>query len=131
MDGIADRLGPGGSAVIQAITIREDIFELYRQKPDFIQRYIFPGGMLPTVDRMRQGTVAEGLGFEELERFGASYALTLADWRRRFDAAWPRIEAMGFDQRFRRMWSYYMIYCEVGFERGLIDVGLYRIRKPG
>ena len=128
---IADRLRPGGSAVIQAITIREDIFELYRQKPDFIQRYIFPGGMLPTVDRMRQGTVAEGLGFEELERFGASYALTLADWRRRFDAAWPRIEAMGFDQRFRRMWSYYMIYCEVGFERGLIDVGLYRIRKPG
>lgn len=127
---VADRLAPGGLAVIQAITIREDAFAQYRQNPDFIQRYIFPGGMLPTVELMRARAAEQGLGFETLERFGPSYAVTLADWRRRFEAAWPEIAKLGFDERFRRMWLYYLIYCEVGFERGLIDVGLYRLRKP-
>jgi cyclopropane-fatty-acyl-phospholipid synthase len=127
---VNERLAPGGVAVIQAITIREDAFAQYRENPDFIQRYIFPGGMLPTVALMRQRAGEQGLGFETVERFGLSYALTLADWRRRFEAAWPQIAKLGFDERFRRMWLYYLIYCEVGFERGLIDVGLYRLRKP-
>ncbi len=127
---VADRLAPGGLAVIQAITIREDAFAQYRQNPDFIQRYIFPGGMLPTVELMRARAAEQGLGFEMLERFGPSYAVTLADWRRRFEAAWPEISRLGFDERFRRRWLYYLIYCEIGFERGLIDVGLYRLRKP-
>lgn len=126
---IADRLRPGGLAVIQAITIREDAFAQYRQNPDFIQRYIFPGGMLPTVELMRQRAAESGLAFETMERFGDSYALTLADWRSRFEAAWPEIAALGFDERFRRMWLYYLNYCEVGFEQGLIDVGLYRLSK--
>ena len=126
---ISDRLRPEGLAVIQAITIREDAFAQYRQNPDFIQRYIFPGGMLPTVDLMHQRAGEAGLFFETIERFGPSYALTLAEWRRRFEAAWPEISGLGFDERFRRMWLYYLIYCEVGFERGLIDVGLYRLRK--
>ncbi|MBS0242131.1 MAG: class I SAM-dependent methyltransferase [Proteobacteria bacterium] len=126
---IADRLNPGGEAVIQAITIREDAFDGYRRNPDFIQRYIFPGGMLPTVDLMRRHAEASGLGFETIERFGASYALTLAEWRCRFEAAWPSIAKLGFDERFRRMWLYYLTYCEIGFENGLIDVGLYRFRK--
>ena len=88
---IAERLCPDGLAVIQAITIREDAFAQYRQNPDFIQRYIFPGGMLPTVELMRERAGEAGLTFETIERFGASYALTLAEWRRRFEAAWPEI----------------------------------------
>ena len=129
-DVIRERLKPGGVAVLQAITIRPDLYQIYRDNPDFIQRYIFPGGMLPTVEAMRRQSEAAGLIFDEVETFGASYARTLADWRRRFDEAWPRIEALGFDDRFRRMWHYYLAYCEVGFERGTIDVGLYRLRKP-
>jgi cyclopropane-fatty-acyl-phospholipid synthase len=127
---IAKRLRPDGLAVIQAITIREDAFAQYRRNPDFIQRYIFPGGMLPTVELMRQRASEAGLQFETIERFGASYATTLAEWRRRFEAAWSEIAKLGFDERFRRVWRYYMTYCEIGFERGLIDVGLYRLRKP-
>ena len=127
---IHERLKPGGVAVLQAITIRPDLYQIYRDNPDFIQRYIFPGGMLPTVADMRRQSEAVGLTFEDVETFGASYARTLADWRRRFDQAWPRMEALGFDVRFRRMWLYYLTYCEVGFERGTIDVGLYRLRKP-
>jgi cyclopropane-fatty-acyl-phospholipid synthase len=127
---IGNRLVPGGLAVIQAITIREDAFAQYRQNPDFIQRYIFPGGMLPTVELMSERAREAGLQFEVVKRFGASYAATLAEWRRRFEAAWPQIEKLGFDERFRRMWRFYMIYCEIGFERGLVDVGLYRLRKP-
>lgn len=127
---IGKRLRPGGVAVLQAITIREDTFAQYRSNPDFIQRYIFPGGMLPTVEQMRRRAEEAGLAFETVERFGASYALTLTEWRQRFEAAWPGIAALGFDERFRRMWRYYLAYCEIGFEQGLIDVGLYRLRKP-
>lgn len=129
-DTVGERLRPGGLAVIQAITIREDAFAQYRQNPDFIQRYIFPGGMLPTVELMRHRASEAGLEFETIERFGSSYAATLAEWRRRFEAAWPEIAKLGFDERFRRMWRYYLTYCEIGFERGLVDVGLYRLRKP-
>jgi cyclopropane-fatty-acyl-phospholipid synthase len=70
-----------------------------------------------------------GLEFETVKRFGASYAWTLSEWRRRFVSAWPSIEALGFDARFRRMWEYYLVYCEVGFERGVCDVGTYRLRR--
>ncbi len=128
---ISQRLVPGGVAVVQAITIRERAFETYRRNPDFIQRYIFPGGMLPTLELMRQRAEEAGLELEIVERFGSSYARTLGEWRSRFEMAWPRIAALGFDERFRRMWLYYLIYCKVGFERGMIDVGLYRLRKPG
>ncbi len=126
---IADRLKPGGNAVVQAITIRPDLYDGYRRNPDFMQLYIFPGGMLPTENAMQQHAEAAGLRFEKLQTFGHSYALTLIEWRRRFDAAWPRIATLGFDERFRRMWNYYFIYCEVGFERGSVDVGLYRMIK--
>lgn len=126
---LRDRLAPGGTAVLQAITIDESHFADYRRRPDFIQRYIFPGGMLPTVSGMERLAKAAGLAFETVERFGASYARTLAHWRERFHAAWPSIAGLGFDERFRRMWEFYFVYCEVGFERGAIDVGIYRLRK--
>ncbi|MEM8976715.1 MAG: class I SAM-dependent methyltransferase, partial [Pseudomonadota bacterium] len=127
---VSQRLRAGGVAVLQAITIREDLYEDYRSNPDFIQRYIFPGGMLPTVSIMQRHAERAGLQFEVHEQFGQSYAKTLADWRARFVDMWPRIEALGFDDRFRRMWMYYLDYCEVGFSRGTIDVGLFRLRKP-
>ena len=126
---IRERLKPGGLAVIQAITIRDDLYEHYRRNPDFIQRYVFPGGMLPSVWMMREQAERAGLEITEIERFGASYALTVAEWRRRFVEAWPRIEALGFDERFRRMWLYYLTYCEAGFRHGTIDVGLYRLKE--
>ncbi len=127
---IAARLAPGGLAVVQAITIPPAIYEIYRRNPDFIQCYIFPGGMLPTIEAMRARADEAGLVFEEIGAFAGSYARTLAEWRNRFEENWPRISALGLDERFRRMWNYYLTYCETGFERGLIDVGLYRLRKP-
>ncbi len=124
-----ERLVPGGVAAIQAITIDERYFDSYRRQADFIQRYIFPGGMLPTITRMREEATAAGLTFETIERFGQSYARTLVEWRQSFRHAWPQIKKQGFDERFRRMWEYYLTYCEVGFENGDVDVGIYRMRK--
>ncbi len=127
---LRDRLHPGGSAVLQAITIREESFETYRRHPDFIQRYIFPGGMLPTKALMEEHAREAGCAFAQLRTFGACYARTLALWREQFSANWPAIRELGFDDRFRRMWLYYLVYCEVGFDDGLIDVGLYRVARP-
>ena len=122
-----DRLKPGGRAVLQAITIAEHRYETYRKQPDFIQRYIFPGGCLPTRTALRDGLAAAGLRLVESHHFADSYARTLAIWRTRFLAAWPRIEAPGFDASFKRLWEYYLSYCEAGFRSGIIDVGLYAI----
>jgi len=125
---VKQRLAPGGAAVIQAITIEEKSFAEYRGTTDFIQRYVFPGGMLPTKARIVEEAAAAGLVCETLEEFGLSYARTLRQWRRRFKAAWPEIQKLGFDERFRRLWNYYLVYCEVGFEQNVIDVALYRLR---
>jgi cyclopropane-fatty-acyl-phospholipid synthase len=127
---IARRLAPGGLAMIQAITIDPAIYDNYRSKADFIQRYIFPGGMLPTEVVMAEQARQVGLEFEVVERFGRDYTRTLAAWRVAFEQAWPQIAGLGFDERFRRMWLYYFIYCEIGFDRGLTDVGHYRLRRP-
>ena len=127
---IRDRLKPGGIAVIQAITIAEDRFEDYRSSADFIQRYIFPGGMLPTVPELHRQIARAGLELRSSETFGDSYARTLAEWRRRFHAAWPDIQPLGFDDRFRRIWDYYLSYCEAGFRAAATDVGLYVISRP-
>ena len=128
---IHDRLAPGGIAAIQAITIDERLFPAYRSRADFIQRHIFPGGMLPTVDLIRRHADAHGLTFETVHRFGHDYARTLRLWRERFDQVTPALEALGFDATFRRKWRLYFCYCEAGFEDGPIDVGIYRLTKPG
>jgi len=120
-------LAPGGRAVLQAITIADDRFEGYRRMPDFIQRYIFPGGMLPSPAKMNAHIEAAGLRLTDRVAFGLDYARTLAEWRHRFEAAWPEIAAMGFPPRFRRLWTYYLAYCEGGFRAGAIDVGLWRL----
>lgn len=125
---LKNRLVPGGTAVLQVITIDEPRFEGYRRSPDFIQHYVFPGGMLPTKTIMAEQARQAGLELVSRECFGASYALTLAEWNRRFQAAWPQVEALGFDTTFRRLWEYYLSYCEAGFRTGVIDVGLYKLR---
>lgn len=125
-----DLLAPGGSAVVQVITIASERFAYYRRRPDFIQRYIFPGGMLPTPEIVCAQAQAAGLGLDLRQDFGMSYAYTLRDWRVRFLSAWPRLAPLGFDVRFKRMWEYYLSYCEAGFRHQALDVHLFRFRKP-
>ncbi len=127
---LRDRLKPGGVAVLQAITIADDRFETYRRGTDFIQRYIFPGGLLPSPKRLREQIERAGLLIERVESFGDSYARTLSEWRRRFLAAWPAVADLGYSDNFRRMWEFYLAYCEAGFRESVVDVGLFRIRKP-
>jgi cyclopropane-fatty-acyl-phospholipid synthase len=126
-DTIRERLKPGGLCVLQAITIAEDRFAGYCRRPDFIQRYIFPGGFLPSKTLMRETIERAGLKLTAVENFGDSYALTLREWRRRFLNAWPEIEKLGFGPPFKRLWEYYLCYCEAGFRAGAIDVGLYSL----
>lgn len=124
---IRDRLKPGGLCVLQAITIAEDRFADYCRRPDFIQRFIFPGGFLPSKTMLREAVERAGLRLVAVENFGDSYALTLREWRRRFLEAWPEIEQMGFNASFKRLWEYYLCYCEAGFRAGSVDVGLYSL----
>ena len=125
---LRDRLAPGGLAVVQAITISDARFPFYARSPDFIQRHIFPGGMLPSPSILARSGAAAGLGLETLELFGHSYAQTLVAWRERFAQAWSEIERLGgFDEAFRRMWEFYLAYCEGGFRAAAIDVGIYRL----
>jgi cyclopropane-fatty-acyl-phospholipid synthase len=124
---IRERLKPGGLCVLQAITIAEDRFADYCRRPDFIQRYIFPGGFLPSKTFLRETIEQAGLKLTAVENFGGSYALTLREWRRRFLAAWPEIERLGFGPSFKRLWEYYLCYCEAGFRSGTIDVGIYSL----
>jgi cyclopropane-fatty-acyl-phospholipid synthase len=125
---LRERLKPGGVAVLQAITIADAQFESYRRGADFIQRCVFPGGMLPCPRVIREQAKRAGFVIEETLTFGPGYARTLAEWRRRFLAAWPRIERRGFDMAFKRLWTYYLCYCEAGFRAGRVDVGLYKLR---
>jgi len=125
--GLRQRLSRDGIAVLQVITIAEALFENYRRNPDFIQKYIFPGGVLPTVEILKKQIGDAGLILVSSEFFGTSYARTLTDWGTRFRNAWPRIAQLGFDTRFRRMWEYYLAYCSAGFEEGFLNVGLYKL----
>lgn len=117
-------LSPEGRVVLQAITIDDALFESYQHGTDFIQRFIFPGGCLPSVPAL--AGAAKAAGFAEIERleFGTSYAFTLKEWRRRFLENWPQIAAQGFDESFRRLWEFYLCYCEAGFRASTIDVSL-------
>ena len=115
-------LAIGGRAAIQVITIDEAYWQSYRRNPDFIQQYIFPGGMLPTIERLKKEVQAAKLNWQSCSKFGTDYARTLRTWRGTFDTKWPYIESLGFDEHFRRMWRYYFCYCEAGFNIGRIDV---------
>lgn len=119
---VAKALRPGGKAVIQSITIADDLFADYRKGTDFIQQYIFPGGMLPSRQAFRAAAQKAGLAVTDEFAFGHDYARTLAEWRAAFERNWPQIAALGFDDSFRRLWRLYLCYCEAGFLAGNIDV---------
>jgi cyclopropane-fatty-acyl-phospholipid synthase len=124
---VAKSLKAGGRAVLQTITIDEAYYEHYRRNPDFIQKHVFPGGFLPSKPALEAQIEQAGLRVVERQSFGSSYARTLAEWRTRFLSRWPEAAALGFDDRFRRLWDYYLAYCEAGFAEGTIDVTLLSI----
>ncbi len=119
---LRDRLTPGGIAGLQVITIRDALFESYKRDIDFIRKYVFPGGMLPSPDAMKSLGTAYGFKLSAERIFGQDYATTLSLWRDRFRIAWPNLTTLGFDERFRRLWEYYLAYCEAGFRTEMIDV---------
>jgi cyclopropane-fatty-acyl-phospholipid synthase len=121
-DKIADCLKLNGKAVIQMITMNDDSYEYYRSGTDFIQRYIFPGGMLPAMKVLTPTIENAGLNLLRADGFGLDYARTLEIWRQRFLDAWPRLSEMDFDQHFKNMWELYLAYCEGGFRTNYIDV---------
>ncbi|MDH3663093.1 MAG: cyclopropane-fatty-acyl-phospholipid synthase family protein, partial [Alphaproteobacteria bacterium] len=121
-DKLASSLKPGGVAGLQIITIADRYFESYRKGVDFIQRHVFPGGMLPSPQSLCREMDKAGLQQLGELSFGRDYAMTLAVWYERFQKAWPTIAALGFDQRFKRLWQYYLAYCEAGFRVGATNV---------
>ncbi|MEM9740737.1 MAG: cyclopropane-fatty-acyl-phospholipid synthase family protein [Pseudomonadota bacterium] len=127
---IGDVLVDGGKAALQIITIRDDLFEGYRNRADFIQRYIFPGGMLPSELKLKEQFASAGLRYDGTHYFGQDYAKTLRLWSKRFNGAWGEIEELGFDKAFKRMWNFYLSYCEAGFQNGRINVGQFALTKP-
>ncbi len=112
---VRDVLSPGGRAGLQIITIRDELFRGYRQRSDFLRKYIFPGGMLPSERRLREEVDRAGLEWRAIVRFGQNYADTLSQWASSFESAWDEIRKLGFDERFRRLWRFYLSYCEAGF----------------
>ena len=120
---IHEVLKSGGRAGLQIITIDDAVFDGYRKRTDFIQKYIFPGGMLPSEAALKPVVAAAGLGWRGVERFGQDYAETLRLWDERFQTAWDDIRRIGaFDERFRRLWRFYLAYCEAGFRTARTDV---------
>ena len=126
---IAAALKPGGRAVIQSIVIADGLFARYRRGTDFIQQYVFPGGMLPSRTAFRDAAQKQGLVVADEFAFGLDYARTLACWHGTFEANWPRISALGFDERFRRLWRMYLAYCEAGFLSGNVDVVQFELAQ--
>jgi cyclopropane-fatty-acyl-phospholipid synthase len=121
-DKVKTCLKPGGLAGFQIITINEAAYSIYRRRPDFIQRYVFPGGMLPTPDILRALGAEQKMRMIRERVFAQDYARTLEEWRKRFHASWGKLVPLGFDDRFRKLWEFYLHYCEAGFRAEYIDV---------
>ena len=128
---VARLLKPGGKACIQSIVIDDEHFERYIKGTDFIQQYIFPGGCLPCPSEFRAQAAKAGLEVVDEFSFGLDYAKTLAYWRERFIHEQARVLQLGFDQRFLRIWEFYLAYCEAAFAQKSTDVVQYTLRKPG
>lgn len=124
---IRKNLKQGGKAIIQVITIADDRYETYRKSPDFIQKYIFPGGFLPSKGAFQSAACSNGLNVEIRKEFGLDYARTLSEWADGFEKKWPLVEAQGFDIRFKRMWEFYLKYCEAGFRQKTLDVVIFEL----
>ena len=128
---VRECLKPGRTAVLQIITIQEKRFEVYRKGVDFIQKYIFPGGMLPSKTALQAEIVKAGMTVEAMRAFGESYSQTLRRWHDTFNAKWDEISAQGFDDRFRRMWNFYLTSCAAAFHGGNCDVVQITVNNPG
>ncbi len=115
-------LNANGLAAIQGITIRDDLFERYRNSEDFIQKYIFPGGFLPSLSFMKSLIKKNNLGLLKVNSYSDDYAKTLAIWRENFLKVWSDIAPLGFDETFKRMWEFYLSYCEAGFKSKNINL---------
>ena len=126
---IARNLKTGGRACIQTIVIDDALFERYRKGTDFIQQYIFPGGMLPSPSVFKKYASQHGLSVLNEFHFGLDYARTLAEWRSAFMEQLPRVKEQGFDDRFLRTWEFYLAYCEAGFRAGSINVAQFTLEK--
>lgn len=126
---IFECLRQGGKAALQIITIDDDLFSSYRKRVDFIQRYIFPGGMLPGETALKDQFARAGLRHDGVHYFGQDYARTCNEWARTFNQKWTQIAPLGFDEPFRRMWNFYLSYCEAGFLDGRINVGQFEVSK--
>lgn len=127
---VRERLRPGAQAVIQIIMVPDARFPTYRSYVDFIQKYIFPGGMLGAPTPVRQVAEAQGLEYRTTHDFGESYSQTLRRWNALFQEHWPEIAAMGYDARFKRMWEYYLTSCAGAFHSGVCDVTQLVLRRP-
>jgi len=127
---VHDKLKPGGRACVQSITIRDDLFDRYVRSTDFIQQYIFPGGLLPSRRVFAQEAARAGLEVVNEMAFGADYAETLRRWRVQFLERDGPLRQLGFDTRFMRIWEFYLAYCEAAFATGNTDVVQFTLRRP-
>jgi len=125
------RLKPGKAATLQIITVDHARWDVYKRGVDFIQKYIFPGGMLPSPKVLREQVEKAGLVVDKSIEFGKSYDVTLRRWHETFNAKWDQITALGFDERFKRMWNFYLTSCAATFDSGNCDVTQITIRRPG
>ncbi len=119
---IKDSLKPGGKAAIQGIIIKDELFNRYKNNEDFIQKYIFPGGFLPSLKQIKEITKKNQLDIEKVNFYSDDYAKTLSTWRNNFLNTWDNISPLGFDGYFKRMWEFYLSYCEAGFKAKNIDL---------
>jgi cyclopropane-fatty-acyl-phospholipid synthase len=129
-DTLRARLKPGRAATLQIILVRDDRFEEYRERVDFIQKYIFPGGMLPGATVLRQQAARAGLEVRGSLEFAESYSQTLRRWHEAFSGRWDDIAAQGFDERFRRMWDFYLTSCAAAFHTKICDVTQITVTRP-
>ena len=127
---LRDRLKPGRQATLQIITVQHRRWQIYRNTVDFIQKYIFPGGMLPSPVVLREEVQKAGLEVAGSIEFGESYSQTLRRWYYTFNDRWDEVAALGFDDRFRRMWNFYLISCAATFHFRNCDVTQITVRKP-
>ena len=128
-DVLKKNLKSDGSIGLQTITIEDKFFQKYKKFPDFIQTYIFPGGMLPSVEEMNKVFISCGLHIKNKKMFGNDYAKTIRIWSESFENSWGCIKSLGFSESFKRLWNYYLGYCEGGFKSGNINVGQFLIKK--
>jgi len=128
---VRERLKPGKNATLQIITVTDSRWDVYQRGVDFIQKYIFPGGMLPSPSALRVQVDKAGLAVERSIEFGQSYNISLRRWHDTFNQKWDQIAEMGFDDRFRRMWNFYLTSCAASFQSANCDVTQITIKRPG